>query len=274
VLYLLGMTLYPFIYLVWQSLYVPTLASRGMGQWVGWGNYSRLLGDTLFWESLWNTVLISGSALLIEFIIAMGLALLVSHSGWVTPWRIIFLLPMLFMPSAVGFMWKLGFFPGGSIINYTLKQMGLIATELDWFGNAILARSSLVVADVWEWTPFLFLIFLAGLMAQSDSLREASTLDGANWFQHFWHISLPLLRPVIAIGLILRGIDLVRMFTKVFVMTKGSPAGTTETISYYIYRVGFRLREMGYASAMSVVLLVVNLVIAQILITRYFQPEW
>lgn len=268
------MTLYPFIYLVWQSLYVPTLISRGMGQWVGLENYWRLLGDELFWLSLWNTLLIAGSALLIEFILAMGLALLVANAEWVTPWRIIFLLPMLFMPSAVGFMWKLAFFPGGSVINNLLQRLGLVGGTLDWFGNVTLARLSLIIADAWEWTPYLFLIFLAGLMAQSETLREASTLNGANWLQHIWYISLPLLRPVIAIGLVLRGIDLVRMFTKVFVMTKGSPAGATETISYYIYRIGFRLREMGYASAMSVVLLVVNLIIAQIVITRYFQPKW
>lgn len=274
VIYLLGITLYPFIYLVWQSLYESSLTRPGMAFWVGFDNYWRVFTDPTFWESLWNTFVIAGTALLIEFVIALGLALVAMRSNWVTPWRVIFITPMLFMPSAVSFMWKLMFFPGGSVINDVLNRLGLIAHQLDWFGNAYLARSMLIVADAWEWIPFLFLIFLAGLQAQSESLREASTLDGARWYDHIWHISLPLLKPVIAIGLTLRGIALVRMFTKVFVMTGGSPGGATETVSYFIYRIGFKEFSMGYASAMSVVVLVINIVVVQIILARYFQPQW
>lgn len=268
VIYLLGITLYPFIYAVRTSLYE---ISVGMQFWVGWENYARLFTDWTFWSSLLNTGLIAGLALSIETVIAMGLALLVYRDPWVRGWRILFLLPMLFMPSAVAFMWKLMFFPGTSVINDLLLRVGLVDGQLDWLGNTLLSRASLIIADVWQWTPFLFIIFLAGLQGMDEEIEEAANLDGARWYHTFWLITLPMMRPVIAIALTLRGIDLVTMFTKVSLMTKGGPAGYTETVSYFIYRVGFKEFSQGYASAASVVVLILTVAIALIVIKRFFR---
>lgn len=272
VIYLLGITLYPFISALHQSFYASSFTAPGLNTYVGWDNYTELLTSSDFWSSLLNTLIISGSALLIEFVIALGLAVLVYRDRWVTEWRLLFLAPMLLMPSAVSFMWKLLFVPGASVVNDVLMRIGLLPHPLNWVGSTFLARLSLVVADVWEWTPFLFLIFVAGLQAQNMELEEAAKVDGARAWQIFWQVSLPLLRPIIAVALTLRGIDLVTMFTKVFVMTQGSPGGATETVSYYIYRVGFNEFQLGSAAAASVVVLIITIAVAQVAIERFFRP--
>ncbi|HET7411565.1 MAG TPA: sugar ABC transporter permease [Pararhizobium sp.] len=270
VVYLLGITFYPFIYAVRESLYETSV---GMEFWAGFSNYTQLFSDASFWRSIVNTVIISGSALAVEFVLAMAIALAVYKDPWVRGWRMIFLAPMLFMPSAVSYIWKLLFFPGTSVINDILLWLGLISGQLDWLGNTTLARIMLVATDVWEWTPFLFVIFLAGLQATDSEIEEAAELDGARWYQTFWFVTLPMMRPIIAIALVLRGIDLVTMFTQVEIMTKGGPGGRTETVSYFIYRVAFKEFNQGYAAAASVVVLVITIIIAMVVVRRVFRPR-
>jgi multiple sugar transport system permease protein len=274
VVYLLGITLYPFIYVVRTSLYQSSFTAPGLSFFVGWDNYAQLFTNADFWNSLANTVIISGLALLFEFVLALTLAAVVYRDPWVKGWRMIFLAPMLFMPSAVSFMWKLLFVPGASVVNNLLAKTDVLPHTLNWVGNPALARASLIVADVWEWTPFLFLIFVGALQAQNVELEEAAQIDGARPWQVFWKISLPLLRPIIAVALVLRGIDAVNLFTKVYVMTQGAPAGKTETVSYFIYRIGFEQFDQGSAAAASVVVLILVIVAAQFIISRYFRPGW
>ena len=138
-------------------------------------------------------------------------------------------------------------------------------------GNIWLARTTLIVADVWQWTPFLFIIFVAALQSQDQEIEEAARLDGASWPAIFWNISLPMMRPVIVVAITLRGIDITTMFTNVFVMTQGSPGGATETMSYFIYRQGFKMFSFGYASAASVVMLVLTVIVAQTVVKRAFR---
>jgi multiple sugar transport system permease protein len=185
-------------------------------------------------------------------------------------WRIVFLLPMLFMPSAVSFIWKLAFNDGG-IVSNLLMGAGLIDSPLDFLGNIWLARLSLVITDVWQWTPFLFIIFVAALQSQDMEIEEAARLDGARWSQIFFNISLPMIQPIVAVALVLRGIDIVTMFTSVFIITGGTPGGATETVSYFIYRNGFKRFDFGYASAASVVLLVATVIVAQTFVKRFFR---
>ena len=117
-------------------------------------------------------------------------------------------------------------------------RLGLIEQTVDWLASVWLARTTLIVADVWQWTPFLFIIFVAALQGQDQEVEEAARLDGASWGSIFWNISLPMMRPVIAVAVILRGIDITTMFTNVYIMTQGTPGGATETMSYFIYRTG------------------------------------
>lgn len=266
VIYLLGITLYPGIFAIWRSFY----AGRFTLEWVGLANYQRLLADPDFWASLWNTALLGSVTLALQFIIAMTLAALVYREPLVARWRILFLLPMLFMPSAVSFLWKL-LFNDGRIVSDLLMRIGLLSNNVDYMSDAFLARLVLVVVDVWQWTPFLFIIFVAALQGQDKEIEEAARLDGASWTSIFFSISLPMIQPIIVVALILRGIDIVTMFAPVHIITQGTPAGATETMSYFVYRTGFRSFDFGYASAASVLLLILTTIIAQLLVKKHFR---
>ncbi|MGE6738830.1 carbohydrate ABC transporter permease [Allorhizobium pseudoryzae] len=267
VLYLLAITLYPGIFAIYQSLYVVRFVKW---TWAGLGNYERILQDAEFWAALWNTVVIGGLSLALQTLIALALAYFAYRDPFIRGWRIIFLMPMLFMPSAVAFLWKLAF-NDGRVISDLLMTLGLTSGNVDWLASVWLARLTLIVADVWQWTPFLFIIFVAALQGQDQEIEEAARLDGASWPAIFWNISLPMMRPVIVVAVTLRGIDITTMFTNVYIMTQGSPGGATETMSFFIYRQGFRMFNFGYASAASVLMLVITILVAQTLVKRAFR---
>jgi multiple sugar transport system permease protein len=266
VIYLLAITLYPGIFAIYQSLYVVRFVNW---TWTGLGNYEAILQDREFWAALGNTAIIGGISLTLQTCIALTLAYFAYRDPFIRGWRILYLMPMLFMPSAVAFLWKLAF-NDGRVISDILMSLGLVERNIDWLGNVWLARTTLIVADVWQWTPFLFIIFVAALQGQDQEIEEAARLDGASWPSIFWNISLPMMRPVIVVAVTLRGIDITTMFTNVFVMTQGSPGGATETMSYFIYRQGFRMFNFGYASAASVLMLVLTIIIAQTVVKRAF----
>lgn len=265
-IYLLAITLYPGLFAIYQSLFVVKFLDW---TWTGLGNYSQILQDREFWAALGNTALIGGISLTLQTAIALTLAYFAYRDPLIRGWRIIFLMPMLFMPSAVAFIWKLAF-NDGRVISDLLMAVGLVDGNVDWLASVWLARMTLIVADVWQWTPFLFIIFVAALQGQDQEIEEAARLDGASWPEIFWNISLPMMRPVIVVAVTLRGIDITTMFTNVFVMTQGTPGGATETMSYFIYRQGFRMFNFGYASAASVLMLILTIIIAQTVVKRAF----
>ncbi len=267
VLYLLMITLYPGIYAIYQSFFSVTFTAWNP---VGFENYSELFADSEFWDALWNTFVIGGIALTLECAIALGLAYFAYRDRFIRGWRIVFLMPMLFMTSAVAYIWKLAF-TDARVVSDLLMRLGLVEENIGFVSSVPLARLMLIVADVWQWTPFLFIIFVAALQGQDEQLEEAARLDGASWPAIFWNISLPLMRPVIAIAVILRGIDITTMFASVYIMTQGTPGGATETISYFIYRQGFRTFNFGYASAASVIMLIATIIVAQRVVKRAFQ---
>ena len=266
VLYLLMITLYPGIYAITQSFYEVKF-----GPWrpVGFDNYAKLWGDYQFWGALWNTFVMGSISLVLQCVIALALAFYAYRDPWVKGWRIIFMVPMLFMPSAVSFIWKLAF-NDARVISDLLMGIGLLDGPIDFLGNVAMARLSLIVTDVWQWTPFLFIIFVAALQGQDPEIEEAARLDGASWARLFWNVSLPIMKPIIAVALILRAIDITTMFTSVFIMTGGTPGGATETISYFIYRIGFKTFNFGYASAASFVMLVLTILVAQLFVKKFF----
>ena len=269
VLYLMMITLYPGIYAIYQSFFSVTFTAWNP---VGFDNYSELFADSEFWAALWNTFVIGGIALTLECIIALTLAYFAYRDPFIRGWRIVFLMPMLFMPSAVAYIWKLAF-TDARVISDLLMRLGIVEENIAFVSSVPLARLMLIVADVWQWTPFLFIIFVAALQSQDEEIEEAARLDGASWPAIFWNISLPLMRPVIAIAVILRGIDITTMFASVYIMTQGTPGGATETISYFIYRQGFRTFNFGYASAASVIMLIATIIIAQLVVKRAFQTS-
>ncbi len=266
VIYLMLITLYPGVFAIVQSFHAVKF-----GPWrpVGFENYAKLLGDYQFWGALRNTFIIGSISLVLQCAIALALAFYAYRDPWVKGWRILFLIPMLFMPSAVAFIYKLSFLDG-RVFSDILIRLGLIESHLAIQSSTWMSRALLILADVWQWTPFLFIIFVAALQGQDEEVEEAARLDGASWASIFFNISLPLMRPVIIIALILRGIDITTMFANVFIVTKGGPAFGTETISYFIYRTGFKFFNFGYASAASVIMLILTIIVAQLLVKRAF----
>ena len=267
VAYLLAITLYPGLFAMYQSLFVVKFVNWS---WIGLGNYTLIIQDREFWAALGNTAIIGGISLALQSVIAMAVAFFCYRDPFVRGWCIIFLMPMLFMPSAVAFIWKLAF-NDGRVISDILMSIGIVSSNVDWLASIWLARLTLIVADVWQWTPFLFIIFVGALQGQDEEIEEAARLDGASWSSIFWNISLPMMRPIIVVAVTLRGIDITTMFTNVYIMTQGTPGGATETMSYFIYRQGFRMFNFGYASAASVLMLIFTIVIAQTVVKRAFK---
>jgi multiple sugar transport system permease protein len=261
VVLLLALTVYPLLYVVRISLYRLTPAGE---TFVGLENFLRLLRDPFFFQSLGQTFLFMIGALTLEFLLGLSLALLLDSEIRARGlWRTLFLLPMILPPVVVGVIWRLIYNPSFGVLNGALQLLGVDTARLTWLADPSVALAAIVVVDVWEWTPFVFLILLAGLQAIPEEPYEAARIDGSSAWQTFRHVTLPLLAPAILVALLLRTMDLLRIFDQVFILTQGGPGFATETISLYIYKTAFRFFDFGYAAAMSLVLLVATLVVSR-----------
>jgi len=253
---LLALTIYPLIYSVKISLQGES------GNWT-LQNFARLLNDQFFLSALAHTVAYAAIALTFEFLIGLALALLLDmQMRGRSIFRALLLLPMMLPPVVVGVVWRLMLNSNFGAVNGTLKTFGIKTDALTWTASPKLAMASVIVADIWQWTPFVFLILLAGLQAIPQEPYEAALIDGSSAWQTFRHVTLPLLKPAILIALLLRTIDLLRVFDQIFILTEGGPGFATETASLYIYRTAFRFSNFGYAAAMSFVLLAITNVVS------------
>jgi len=266
---LLALSIYPLIYSITISLQVRT----GEGSSWSLANFTRLFTDNFILTALAHTLVFAIAALTLEFSIGLGLALLLNSQirgrGF---FRAALLIPMMFPTVVVGVVWRLMLNPNFGAINGTLKYLGLNTEGLTWTATPRLAFLSIVVVDVWQWTPFVFLVLLAGLQAIPQEPYEAALIDGSSRWQTFRYVTLPLLKPAILIALLLRTMDLLRVFDQIFILTEGGPGFATETISLYIYRTAFRFFDFGYAAAMSFVLLALTNVISTVYI-RFLQTK-
>jgi multiple sugar transport system permease protein len=253
---LLSLTIYPLFYSIKISLQGES------GNWT-LQNFARLFGDQFFLSALVHTFVYAAIALTLEFLLGLGLALLLNAQirgrGL---FRALLLLPMMLPPVVVGVVWRLMLNSNFGAVNGTLKRVGVNTEALTWTATPKLAMASVIAADVWQWTPFIFLILLAGLQAIPQEPYEAALIDGSSRWQTFVHVTLPLLKPAILIALLLRTMDLLRVFDQIFILTEGGPGFATETASLYIYRTAFRFSNFGYAAAMSFVLLAITNVIS------------
>ena len=266
---LLSLSIYPLIYSLTVSL---QLESASGVNW-GLGNFARLASDDFFWTALSHTFIYAAAALTCEFLLGLGLALLLNQQirgrGL---FRVSLLVPMMLPTVVVGVVWRLLLHSNFGALNGTLKQFGINTESLTWTASPRLAMLSVIAVDVWQWTPFVFLVLLAGLQAIPQEPYEAALIDGSSRWQTFWHVTLPLLKPSILIVLLLRTMDLLRVFDQIFILTEGGPGFATETISLYIYRTAFRFFDFGYAAAMSFVLLAFTNVISVIYI-KFLQAK-
>jgi multiple sugar transport system permease protein len=266
---LLALSIYPLIYSIKVSL------QTGTGQRVAWslGNFTRLASDRFFLDALGHTLVYAVIALTFEFLLGLGLAVLLNEKlRGRNFFRAMLLVPMMLPPVVVGVVWRLMLNPNFGAINGTLKGAGLNAAALTWTASPKLALASVIAVDIWQWTPFMFLVLLAGLQAIPQEPYEAAVIDGSSAWQTFRHVTLPLLKPAILIALLLRTMDLLRVFDQIFILTEGGPGFATETISLYIYRAAFRFSDFGYAAAMSFVLLILTNIIS-LLYIRLLQRQ-
>ena len=256
VVLLLALSIYPLVYSVKVSLIGPAGFSLA--------NYTRLVQDRLFLQALARTLLYTAVALAIEFALGLALALLIDSLGRGRAFfRAGLLAPMLLPPVVVAVIWRLIYTPQFGVLNGTLGVFGINTSALTWTSGESGALASVILVDVWEWTPFLFLLLSAGLQALPQEPLEAARMDGASAWQVFRDIVLPLLKPVMTLAILLRTIDLLRIFDQIFILTQGGPGFATETVSLYIYRTAFRFFNFGYAAAMSFLGLGLTIVFAR-----------
>jgi len=226
----------------------------------GTENYRNVYHDPVFWEAIKTTAKFVVIVVSIETLLGLLLALLVARELRFSSWiRVTLILPMTIAPVVVGVVWRLLYASDIGVVNPLFHALGLGTPNVLATGTS--AFFGLVAVDVWEWTPLLFLIILAGLHSMPQDPIEASQVDGATRLQTFFHQTLPLLRPVLLVAVVLRTIDAVGTFDQIFVLTKGGPGVSTQLISIYSYNTAFLFTQYGQAMAMLVALLALLLLL-------------
>ena len=223
---------------------------------VGIDNFVSAFSNPRVWSSLWTTLMFAAVCVSIEMALGIGLALALEHPvRGMAFFRTLFILPMMIAPIAVGLTWRYLFDAQFGLINAVLALFGISAKI--WLADPQLAFISIVIADVWQWTPFVFIMVIAALANVDSAVIEASRIDGASWLQMTFLVKLPMIMHVIAITLMMRLIDAFRVLEVIYVLTFGGPGDSTEILSLHIYKTAFIGQQLGVAGAVSVLLLVV-----------------
>jgi multiple sugar transport system permease protein len=252
---MLLVTAYPIIYAIVLSTQDLDLRFPDEGGFVGLSNYEAVLTSSLWWQDVWNTVLITVVSVAIELSLGMVIALVMHRAifgrGIV---RTSVLIPYGIVTVVAAFAWQFAFTPDSGFIN------GLLGIDKAWFGGHTSSLSVIIMAEVWKTTPFMALLLLAGLTTIDDGLYEAAKVDGANAVQRFFRITLPLMKPAILVALLFRTLDAFRIFDNIFIMTRGSQ--NTESVSILGYNQLIARTNLGLGSAVSVLIFIAVVLIA------------
>ncbi|MGI9413768.1 MAG: carbohydrate ABC transporter permease [Hyphomicrobiales bacterium] len=276
VLLLLLILVGPFFYMVWTGFtdLHYALPDRD-GAFVGFDNFRRLMReDQIFWHSFVLTLKFVVCVVAIEFAAGFGIALLLFH--FVRHRRFILtllLVPMMLAPVAVGLIWKLLLQGDFGMVTHYLRLAGIIDLRTALLSDPNLVLPAIMAIDLWQWTPFVTLVLLAGLLSLPREPFEAAVMDGAGPLQLFRDITVPLLRPIIALVLLLRGIDAFKEFDKVFILTGGGPGTATELLSIYTYRVNFKDWDLGYGAVCAFMVYLVVLILCAVFYKAVFWGE-
>jgi multiple sugar transport system permease protein len=251
----------PFLVMVLYSMRaINFLDVTASGQFVGLDNYRRALDDPEFGSSIVTLAKIIITALPVEFALGLAVALLLSGHPTLRKYLLpIIIIPMIISPVVVGLIGSLNLNADFGLIGIMLKQWGLVEKTI--LGDYNLALPAIILIDIWEWTPFLILIFTAGLLALPRAPYEAAYVDGASAWQVFTRVTLPLMQPIFIIALLLRFTDLFKIFDQIFIMTEGGPGSVTEVSNIYAYRINFRFWNLGYGAAVVTLLFMVSFVV-------------
>ncbi len=249
------LTLFPILYNVYLSFHETKIAYMEIVYiWRGTENFAKMMRDPVFMTALRNTLYFMVAATTVEVALGLGLALLFKERfrgrEKIVP---ILLLPMMLPTIVVTAFWKTLLHPEFGAINNILALLGL--PQPNWLGDPAIAMNSIVLVDAWQWTPFVFVFLYAGSQTIPRELEAAALVDGASRLQMYRHIVIPLLRPYILVATLLRLIDTFRLFDKVYALTGGGPGLATESLTLSVYRYAFNYHMLGYAAALSLVML-------------------
>jgi multiple sugar transport system permease protein len=265
---LLAVTVYPLIYSLRESFYRIELSFSSVQHWVGLQNYvNAFTNDPRFWPAMGRSFYLVGLGVAIELILGLGLALVLNRLGRArTLVTALLLVPVMIAPVAVAIEGVVIFNHSWGPLNYLLSRVGIDGPV--WLGDRSVALDSILLADVWQWTPFVAIILAAGLRTLPEEQYEAAAVDGASRWQLLRTMTLPLLQPLIIVTVLIRAMDIFKTFDTIYVMTAGGPGSATETASFYTYLQGLQFFSFGYAAAISYIQLIVITVVATILVRR------
>lgn len=271
-----AVAVYPIVNTFWLSLNRVILKFPDRDRFEGIGNYVRMFRDAKFVSAWTHTVIFTISSVLLETLLGLVIALILvrafrgrglARAAILIPWAI---------PTVVSSkMWEWIFNSSYGVMNHILTATGILPTALNWLGTQGLAMGVIVFVDVWKTTPFMALLILAGLTSIPQDIYESAKIDGVNSVQAFFRITLPLLRPVLLVAMLLRSLDAFRVFDLVFIMTQGGPADSTEVLSSYTYKQLFNLTNFGYGStlAMSIFFSVLLVAFCFFVVMRYYERK-
>lgn len=268
---ILALSVYPLLYSLWLAFHQWDLQTPGTNV-IWFENFSAALRDNRLRAALGNTVVIVLVGVALEFFLGLALALMLVDSvklkRLVLP---IFILPVMMVPVVVGLAWRMLWDNQYGAVNYVIRFLFGSDINIVWLGQKHTALIAMIVTQVWQWTPFMFIILLAALSSVNPELYEAAALDGAGWWRTLLDITLASIRHIIAVALLFRALDAFKIFDLVYMFTQGGPGTSTETVSWYIYRLGFQFFRMGYASAISYLILIMLSVVATVYVGRFIR---
>lgn len=260
IIFLIATVAYPLGTLIFNAFFSVKLLTPHRRTWVGLDNFVNTLTSPEVGSAALRTLQYSVFAMTLELLLGFGAALLFyamrERSGWA---RTVFIFPLLVPPIVAGLLWKFLLSLDTGMVNRVLELVGLTPASgpINWLGNTDTAIFTVAFADIWLTTSFVALIAYAGLQGLPGDVLEAAQVDGAGYWQRVWHVILPLLRPVIAVIVIIRGVDVAKTFDLIFIQTEGGPQGASEVLSLEIYRTMIRYGNVGSASATAAVFLLV-----------------
>jgi len=271
---LLFFGLFPLFYAINMAFRYVNLTAGPTTEWyfVGLENFIYALNNSVFLQAVERTLFFAVVSVSIQMLLGITLAFMINKLKWfkgIT--RALFLIPLASAPAAVGMIWRYLYDSQFGVFNAALEGIGL--QSVNWLGDAKIALISIIIFDVWQWTPFVMLITLAGLQSLPKEPFEAAELDGASTFMVLRRLTFPMLSPVLTLVFILRAIDAARLYDPIATTTRGGPGNATETISYLLYRVGLKQFRMDQASAMSLIILFFIVVFSGIVLRKLMSEQ-
>jgi multiple sugar transport system permease protein len=273
VLLIVALSIYPLLFSIWVLFVNYDFQVPGHA-FVGLKNFRQVISDPIALRSLWLTIVFSAINVAIEFLLGLALALAMTKTfrgrGIIMS---ILIIPLFICPVIVGQAWALVLQRPFGPTNYILSQLLGFDVTIGWLTEAPWNYIAIIIADVWQWTPFMFVILLAGLTAIPPNLYEAAELDGVDGWQAFVTITLPLLAPMMLLAITFRLLDAVKLFDTIFIMTNGGPGTNTYTSAFYLYTLGFTQFHLGEATAGAWIILVLTAIVITFLVRRLLREE-